>query len=256
MMKICTTEFPDEVSQYDKTIDRLASHVSDTKPDLVVLPEMPFTPWIFHVEAFSQDKWEQTVGSHAKALEQLCVAIATPIMTSRPISSNGKNLNQAIYIDHAREIQPLRSKRYLPNDYPAVERVWFNEGENPNTVFDIQGCKIGIQLCSEIMYTEYPRLLGLAGAQVIIQPRATGDHARWRAASILAAATSSAFVVGANRRSSDRDWFTGASWVYSPVGDLLAETSETNPAVTHRIDLAEVNRAKSEYPMTMFKHYE
>ncbi len=255
-MKICTTEFPDEVSQHDKAIDQLASHVSDAKPDLVVLSEMPFTSWIFHVEAFSQEKWEQTVESHAKVIDQFCAAISAPIVTSRPISVDGKNLNQAIYINHAREIQPLRSKRYLPNDYPAVERVWFTEGEVSNTVFDIQGCKIGIQLCSEIMYTEYPRMLGMAGAQIIIQPRATGDHSRWRAASILGAATSSAFVVGANRRSSERDWFTGESWIYSPQGDLLAETSEFNPAVTHRIDLAEANSAKFEYPMTMFKHYE
>jgi N-carbamoylputrescine amidase len=255
-MKICTTEIPDEISQYEKAIDSLASHVAEMKPDLVVLSEMPFTPWIFHVDTFSQKKWEQTVESHAKILNQLCTTISTPIITSRPISVDGINLNQAIYIDQARNVQPLRSKRYLPNDYPAVERVWFNEGEQSNTVFDLQGCKIGIQLCSEIMYTEIPRILGMAGAQIVIQSRATGNHPRWRAASILGASTSSAFVVGANRRSFERDWFTGGSWIYSPQGDLLAETSESNPTMTHEVDLAEANEAKTEYPMTMFRHYE
>ena len=255
-MKICTTEFPDEVSQHENAIDSLATHVAEMKPDLLVLSEMPFTPWIFHTDTFSLAQWEQTVESHAKVLDQLCATVPTPIITSRPISVDDKNLNQAIYIDHTRNIQPLRSKRYLPNDYPAVERVWFNEGEQSNTVFDLQGCTIGIQLCSEIMYTEIPRILGMAGAQIVIQSRATGGHPRWRSASILGASTSSAFVVGANRRSSARDWFTGGSWVYSPQGDLLAETSESDIAVTCEIDLAEANEAKTDYPMTMFRHYE
>ncbi len=255
-MKICTTEFPDEISQHDRAIDSLASHVTEMMPDLLVLPEMPFTPWIFHVDTFSPEKWEQTVESHAKVLDQLCAIISTPIITSRPVSVDGLNLNQAIYIDHTRNVQPLRSKRYLPNDFPAVERVWFDEGEQSNTVFDLQGCKIGLQLCSEIMYTELPRIMGMAGAQMVVQPRATGDHPRWRAASVLGASTSGAFVVGANRRSSEKDWFTGGSWIYSPQGDLLAETSKSNSTVTYEVDLAEANEAKTEYPMTMFRHYE
>ena len=245
-MKICTTEFPDEISKHEEAIDSLASHVAETEPDLLVLPEMPFTPWLFHVDTFSKTKWEQTVESHARVLERLGATITTPIITSRPITVDGNNLNQAIYLDRARNIHPLRSKQYLPNDFPAVERVWFSEGEQSDRVFDIQECKIGLQLCSEIMYTEIPRNLAMAGAQIIVQPRATGDHPRWRAASILGASTSGAFVVGANRRSSERVWFTGGSWIYSPFGNLLAEASEINPFVTYDINLAEANKAKAE----------
>ena len=78
----------------------------------------------------------------------------------------------------------------------------------------------------------------------------------YRAASILAASTSGAFVVGANRQSSEKDWFAGDSWIHSPEGDLIAEITQPDSFVTIEIDLAEAYNAKSEYPITMFRHYE
>ena len=154
-----------------------------------------------------------------------------------------------------RTFHPLRSKFYLPNDFPAVERVWFDEGDTMTGVFDVLGARISVRLCSEIMYAETPRLLRAEGAEIVVQSRATGDHPRWQAASVLGASTSGAFVIGANRRSEDRDWFTGASWVYSPQGELLGESSAEHPCVTVEIDLNEARAAKAEYPLTMFEHY-
>jgi len=255
-MKICTTEFPDENQYYDNAINSLTSYVTEVEPDLVVLPEMPFTPWVFHVQNFSQERWNKIVETHARWLDQLCEAIPTPIFTSRPITVDGLNLNQAFYVDGNRNIQTLRSKCFLPNDFPAVERVWFDEGESIDSVFEIQGCKLGVQLCSEIMYADVPRILSAKNVQIIMQPRATGGHPRWRAASVLAASTSGAYVVGANRRSTKRDWFSGGGWVYSPEGDLLTETTEAKPFTSIEIDLSKADDAKAEYPISMFRYYE
>lgn len=254
-MKICAVEFPDEQNLYARTLEGIAQHVSETNPDLLVLPEMPFAPWVFHADTYDEETWQHTVENHAHWLGQLSTAIPTPIITSRPITRDQKNLNEALYMDHSRDIHSLRAKRYLPNDFPALERVWFHEGEAAGAVFDIQGNKFGIQLCSEIMYTETPRKLAENDVDVIVQSRATGDHPRWRAASLLAASTAGSYVVGANRRSVERDWFTGGSWVYSPEGELLAETSAATPFVTVEVDLRRVTNAQAEYPVTMFKHY-
>jgi predicted amidohydrolase len=254
-MKVCIAEFPDEQSRYAKAIESIAQHVSNTNPDLLVLPEMPFTPWIFHVDKYSEEKWQHTVENHAQWLKRLSNSILTPIIASRPITKVGKNLNEAFYMDHNRDIQPLRSKRYLPNDFPAMERVWFHEGEASDTVFDILGHKTGVQLCSEIMYAETPRKLAEDGVEIIVQSRATGDHPRWRAASLLAASTAGAYVVGANRRSVERDWFTGGGWVYSPDGELLGETSAEVPFVTLELDSNRIANAKTEYPVSMYRHY-
>jgi N-carbamoylputrescine amidase len=254
-MKICTAELPDDEDLYAQAITAIVGHVSETDPDLLVLSEMPFTPWIFHVDEYCEETWQRTVDNHARWLAQLSSSIQTPIITSRPITKAGKNLNEAIYVDGNRDTHPLRSKKYLPNDFPAVERVWFHEGEATDPVFDILGHKVGVQLCSEIMYTESARKLADGDVEIIIQSRATGDHPRWRAASLLAASTAGAYVVGANRRSSERDWFTGGGWVYSPDGELLAETCAEVPFVTVDLDLSRATLAKTDYPLTMYRHY-
>jgi len=235
-MRICAAEFPDELRRYEGAIDSLAEHVSEMRPDLLVLPEMPFTPWIFHIDASDDKQLSATVENHAKWLDRLADAIPSPIITSCPVRKKDRFLNQAIYLNAERALHPLRAKCYLPNDFPALERVWFDEGDSPLGVFDILEQRVGIQICSEIMYAEIPRLLSEKGVEIIIQARATGDHPRWRAASILAASTAGAFVVGANRRSVERDWFAGGSWIYSPAGELLGESSLGQRFVTVEID--------------------
>jgi len=71
----------------------------------------------------------------------------------------------------------------------------------------------------------------------------------------LAASTAGAFVVGVNRRSTERDWFTGVSWIYSPTGELLGESSPEQPFVTVETNTDETLPAKNEYPLTMYGHY-
>ena len=254
-IKITTAEIPDEEAGYESAIKAISLHVNTEKPDLVVLPEMPFTPWIFTTDKVDTELWDNTVNNHSNWLNALISDLNAPLITSRPTSLNGKHLNQAIYIDKDRNIHPLRSKFFLPNEYPAVEVPWFDSGDSPDQTFQLDGLTMGIQLCSEILYAEIPRLLGMKAAQLIIQPRATGDDPRWRAAALLAAATSGTFVIGANRRSSKLDWFTGASWVYAPKGALLAETSQEKPVISIELDLSEVTEKQSQYPSNMFAHY-
>ena len=254
-MRVATAEFPDEAEHFEAAMDGIARHVEDEKPDLIVLPEMPFTPWIFHVESFDHRQWQDTVEGHARWLERFIGEVEVPLITSRPIEVDGRRLNQAIYVDEQRELRPLRGKYYLPRDYPAIETPWFDRGDPPGEVFELGGRQVGVQLCSEIMYAEIPRGLGLSGAEIIVQPRATGDAPRWRAASVLGAGTAGAFVIGSNRRSVARDWFTGGSWIYSPQGVLVAETSAERPVVSVEIDLSQVRSAKQDYPVTMIRRY-
>ncbi len=254
-MKIASAEFPDESARYEASIDLIAQHVEVSQPDLIVLPEMPFTPWVFHTKVFDQTVWDRAVKEHETWLHRFFRTVQVPLVTSRPTNVGGKRLNQVIFLDASGEVQPLRSKYYLPNEFPAVEMPWFDKGDRPGEVFDLLGHRIAIQLCSELMFAEVPRKLGANGANIIIQSRATGDHPRWRAASVLSASTSGAFVIGSNRRSFDRDWFTGGSWAYGPDGVLIAETSDAEPIVTVEIDSACSDVAKHQYPLLMYQDY-
>jgi len=122
---------------------------------------------------------------------------------------------------------------------------------------------VGFQICTELLFTEPAREIGRRGAQspareigrrgahLIAAPRATGGHRRWQMAACMAAVMSGCFVASANRRSDDNAAFAGGSWLVSPEGEILGETSADMPYLTVEIDLEEANRAKDTYPRNL-----
>ena len=69
-MKICVCEFPDEEEQKLEAWEALAEHTSDTEPDLVVLPEMPFCEWIFVGDVVDTLKWRDAMARHTHMIER------------------------------------------------------------------------------------------------------------------------------------------------------------------------------------------
>ena len=61
-MKLSICEFPDEVARKPKAWDALVEHAAATKPDMVVLPEMPFCEWIFAGDAVDPGLWRKRSG--------------------------------------------------------------------------------------------------------------------------------------------------------------------------------------------------
>jgi len=110
---------------------------------------------------------------------------------------------------------------------------------------------VGFQLCTELLFTEPAREIGRSGAHLIAAPRATSGHRRWPMAACMAAVMSGCFVASANRRSYDSEAFAGRSWLVSPDGEVLGETSADMPFLTVEIALEEATRAKSTYPRNL-----
>jgi N-carbamoylputrescine amidase len=110
---------------------------------------------------------------------------------------------------------------------------------------------VGFQLCTELLFTDAAWEIGQRGAQLIAAPRATSGHRRWRMAACLAAIMSGCFVASANRRSYESETFAGRSWLVSPEGEILAETSADSPFLTVDVDFAVANDAKRTYPRNL-----
>ena len=65
------------------------------------------------------------------------------------------------------------------------------------------------------------------------------------------AVVSGCFVASANRRSYEREAFPGRSWIVSPEGDVLAETTADAPFVAVDVDLGEADAAKLGFPQNL-----
>jgi N-carbamoylputrescine amidase len=110
------------------------------------------------------------------------------------------------------------------------------------------GLRIATLICTEVIVSAAPWVLGHAGVQVIAVPRATGGHRRWEVATQMAAISAGAFVATANRRGGT---LAGGSWIVGPDGEELARTSAAKPVATIEIDLAEADSAKLTYPRSV-----
>ena len=218
--------------------------------DLALLNEMPFGPWIASEAAFDSNLAWASIEAHEAALPSL-QQLRTAVLGSRPIQGKSKLCNEAFLLADG-VYQPLHHKHYFPHEAGFFEESWFVAERPGFDIIDFRGVRIGVLLCTELMFTEWARHYRRLGAHVIMNPRASGKSMRhWAAAARMAAVVSGCYVLSSNRVSNGSDsWphFGGHGFVYSPLGELLNETNRSTPLISVNIDLALVEEAQRSYP--------
>ena len=195
--------------------------------------------------------WRAALDRHDAWIERLDELGAPVVLASRPVEVRGRRLNQAFGWTRSGGYRGARAKYYLPDEPDGREADWFAPGDRHFRPTAIGPFQVGFQLCTELLFSDAAHEIGRGGAELLAAPRATGGHARWPIAATLAAVMSGCFVASANRRSVDGDAFAGRSWIVSPEGEMLVETSAAAPFAVVDVDLAEAVRAKSSYPRTL-----
>ena len=251
-MKITVCEFPDEASRKDAAWTDLVRFLQTSPTEVVVLPEMPFCDWkIFMTKTIDPAVWQTALAVHDAMLARFADLQTAMILASRPVDLQGKRLNQAFCWTRDTGYQGTHSKYYLPDEPDGWEATWFAQGDRHFTPLVVGALTVGFQLCTELLFTEPAREIGRGGAHLIAAPRATSGHRRWPMAACMAAVMSGCFVASSNRRSYESEAFAGRSWLVSPEGEILGETSVNMPFLTVEIDLEEAIRAKSTYPRNL-----
>ena len=148
--------------------------------------------------------------------------------------------------------QPVHQKQFFPQEPGFFEETWFDAERSGFEVVEYNGVRVGVLLCTELMFTEWARHYRRHGAHVLVSPRASRAPAgQLDTAARMAALVSGCYVLSSNR-ASDRAGrgpsFGGRGFAYSPTGELLAETSEAVPFACVNIDLKQVSEAQRSYP--------
>ncbi len=251
-MKITVCEFPDETGRKEAAWVALAHFLRTNPTDVVILPEMPFCGWqMFMTRTIDPGIWDSALHAHDVMIERYPELSADIVLSSRPVERQGKRLNEAFCWTRDGGYRGIRTKYYLPDEPDGWEASWFARGDRSFTPIAVGPLTVGFQICTELLFTEPAREIGRRGAHLIAAPRATGGHRRWNMAACMAAVMSGCFVASANRRSEDSAAFAGRSWLVSPEGEILGETSADMPYLTVEIDLEEANRAKGTYPRNL-----
>ena len=251
-MKVTVCEFEDETEGMARDWERLAAHVKAEASDVVLLPEMPFHPWIARTKPFEPAMWQQALLAHDAWHKRFDELAPATILGTRPVNKDGQHLNEGFVWDKGQGYHAAHIKHYLPEEDGFWEASWFQRGDGEFNAINSGVLRIGFLICTELWFMERARAYGKAGVNLIVTPR-TSEHAsvdKWLAGGRTAAIVSGAFSLSSNRvnQAGKSPEFGGQGWVISPNGEVLGLTSRQHPFVTVEIDLAEAERAKRTYP--------
>jgi N-carbamoylputrescine amidase len=249
-LKLSVCQLPTNLSPGHPAWVELSWRIDRAQIDLAVLNEMPFGPWIASEAQFDSDLATAAIDAHESALPGL-QKLSSAVLSSRPVWGRNKLCNEAFLLADG-VYQSLHHKHYFPQEVGFFEETWFAAERPGFDIVEYRGLRIGVLLCTELMFTEWARHYRRLGAHVIVSPRASGRSMRtWDAAARMAAMVSGCYVLSSNRVSARADswpYFGGHGFAYSPRGELLNETTRATPLVSVNIDLALVAEAQHSYP--------
>ena len=172
--------------------------------------------------------------------------------------------NTAGVIDNGELVGKYR-KTHIPSAFVAAdvglgnfEKQYFTPGNLGYPVFDLQGVKVGVQICYDRHFPEGYRSLTLNGAQLIFNPTALpyrGFEWRkttWETFLRVRSFENQVFVAGVNKGGLESSLdFAGDSMVINPIGGEVMKKAETkdDELVTVEIDLDDIIEAKKILPI-------
>jgi N-carbamoylputrescine amidase len=254
-MKVTVCELSDNEDDFVVDWNELTTHLDQNKPDLLLLPEMPFCKWIASEKEVSSETRRRSVERHEKWMNKLEDLNAGNIIYSRPVVADDKFFNTAFVYEKGKGHSKIHTKAFFPEETFFWEQTWFDHEQIARfDLLEISGVKIGVLLCTEMWFMEYARHYGKQGIDILLCPRATGMASvnQWVRCGQMLAIISGAFCLSSNRSGlSDRGFqWGGSGWIAEPIdGNLLDITTRHEKFVTTEIDITKSKRAKNEYPL-------
>jgi len=252
-MRLTVCQLSDDRAAFEADWEKLRAHVAAEKPDVVLLPELPFATWFGIENKFEPAVWRDVMIAHEAGDARLGELEAPCVISTRPVERGGKRLNEAFVAYGDGRRVGLHEKRYLPEEPGFCEASWYQHGDGVFGTHEILGATVGVQICSELWILDESRRYASRGVDLIVTPRATASSSveKW-----LVAGRAAAMLAGANSASSNRYGpskaggfeFGGVGWVVDPDGAVLARTSKEAPCATVELDLEATKAAKATYP--------
>ena len=253
-MKVTVCQLNNDRQQLQKDWESLVIHCKLNQSEIILLPEMPFHPWIAHHPEVDHSQKVAATEAHEQWLPRLEELGAAIVAYTKPVLTEEKFHNTAFIWTKQTGHQKVHTKYFFPEEEGFYEATWFDRAPKHFELLEVKGLKIGFLLCTEIWFTQYTRQYGLEGMDLLLCPRATGKSSteQWIRCGQTSSVIGGAYCLSSNRSGTGEDGFEwgGTGWISQPMdGTLLGVTSDESPFITVEIDLARSRQAKSDYPV-------
>lgn len=253
-MKVTVCQLNNEPKAFEKDWEALVAHCQLHKTELVLLPEMPFHPWIANQRVANNSKKREAVQAHEKWLQRIEEFGDAIVAYSKPQLVEDKFYNTAYVWSKKTGHQKVHTKYFFPEEEGFYEETWFDRAPKHFELIEINGLKIGFLLCTEIWFSAYARKYGLEGIDFLLCPRATATSSveQWVRCGQTSSVIAACYCLSSNRSGTGDNGFAwgGGAWIAQPMdGSLLGLSSNEAPFLTYDVDLEKARLAKNEYPI-------
>jgi predicted amidohydrolase len=220
----------------DRNLDVVRGALSGARLDLVVLPELALTGYLFRDRSEALAVSDTVPGERTDALAAICAAGGFHLVAGLAERDAGRLYNSAVLVGPDGLVGCYRKVHLF-----RFEKTVFDPGDRRFAVFDVAGTRVGMLICFDWIYPEAARALALAGADVIAHPsNLVLPHAQ--AAMVTRCLENRVYWILANRTGEEavgdvRLAFTGRSRIAAPDGRHLVGAG----ACTSCLGVAEVD---------------
>lgn len=162
-MKVGFVQFEPLFGEVNKNIEKAEVLIDGTDADLLVLPELFNTGYVFTAKEEVVDLSEEVPkGKTTQALCRMAKNNNVNLVAGIAERSGDKYFNSAVIVSPQGYLGTYRKIHLF-----FEEKLWFDPGDGNFEVYDIGPYKFGVMICFDWIFPESMRVLSLKGAHVI-----------------------------------------------------------------------------------------
>lgn len=230
-MKIGFLQFNPTFGEVERNLYHVASLLGGVRADLLVLPELFNTGYLFTSRKEAQDLAEEVPGGRTTAaLIRMAKKSGAHIVAGIAERDGDRIYNAALLVAPGGYVATYRKIHLF-----FEEKLWFHPGDGEPEVFDIGSCRVGVMVCFDWFFPETARVLALKGADVICHS-ANLVLPYCQDAMVTRCLENRVFAVTCNRTGSEERGgktlaYTGRSQIVDPRGNVLYRAGQETDEV-------------------------
>jgi N-carbamoylputrescine amidase len=217
----------------------LVAHARAQESELVLFPELPFSPWLAASAAFRAESWDSAVAAHDRFEARFPEFGATHLAGTRPVDFGNGRHNVAFLWDAQHGLRTIHAKSQLESRQGSWEPIWYVSSPADYTSVEIASSTAAFLIGAELLAGDGVDQYARDGVTLILNPRSTSaaDLQPWLDVAQGAVRRAHVFCASSNRAPD------GAGWVIDPQGRVIATTDEAQPFVTVDLQFPALPRA-------------
>ncbi|MEA2103344.1 MAG: nitrilase-related carbon-nitrogen hydrolase, partial [Candidatus Cloacimonadota bacterium] len=230
-MKIGFLQFYPQLFNEIKNLDTICKLMQDCEADLIVLPELATSGYIFtdrnELAHYTAPAYS---GRIANFFRQLSQKYKCAIVTGFAENENNHFFNSQMLVLPNGKIHIYRKTHLF-----YKEKEIFNPGDTGLNVFEYKGVNLGLMICFDWIFPESARTLALKGADIICHS-ANLVLPFCQKAMVTRSIENRVFIITANRFGSEKNAdekfnFTGMSQITDVTGNVLINAGKDEECV-------------------------